>query len=58
MQADERFKRAAQTGTYGVVKMLWDSNGDGRMDVAGIWAPNLPPAHDIVPARDGVIVAW
>ena len=57
VEADERFKRAALTGTYGVVKMLRDTKGDGRMDVAEVWATNLPPAYGVVAARGGVIVA-
>ncbi len=57
VQADEKFKRAAEAGTYGVVKVLYDTNGDGRMDRAETWATNLPPAYGLVPARGGVIVA-
>ena len=57
VQADEKFKRAAIAGTYGVVKLLRDTNGDGRMDQAQVWATNLPPAYGLVPARGGVIVA-
>jgi putative membrane-bound dehydrogenase-like protein len=57
VQADERFKKAAERGTYGVVKLLRDRDGDGRMDTADVWATNLPPAYGIVPARGGVIVA-
>src|SRR5215470_13594551 len=57
VEADERFKRAALAGTYGVVKMLCDTNRDGRVDVAEVWATNLPPAYGIVAARGGVIVA-
>lgn len=57
VQADEKFKRAAEAGTYGVVKLLLDTNGDGRMDKAQVWSTNLPPAYGIVPARGGVIVA-
>ncbi len=53
VEADEKFKRAALVGTYGVVKMLRDTNGDGRMDVAQVWVTNLPPAYGIVPARGG-----
>src|SRR6185503_9115046 len=34
VQADEKFKRAARSGTYGVVKVLHDRDGDGRMDKA------------------------
>jgi putative membrane-bound dehydrogenase-like protein len=57
VQADEKFKRAAQAGTFGVVKLLRDSNGDGRMEAADVWATNLPPAYGLVPARGGIIVA-
>ncbi|HMJ64775.1 MAG TPA: PVC-type heme-binding CxxCH protein, partial [Candidatus Binatia bacterium] len=57
VQADEKFKKAAQAGTYGAVKWLRDTNGDGRMDAADVWATNLPPVYGLVPARGGVIVA-
>ncbi len=57
VEADDRFKQAAKAGTYGVVKMLVDTNADGRMDQAVIWATNLPPAYGLVPARGGLIVA-
>ena len=57
VEADEKFKRAAKAGTYGVVKLLRDSHGDGRLDEAVVWAADLPPAYGLVPARGGVIVA-
>jgi len=57
VQADERFQKAAEPGTYGVVKRLHDDDGDGRMDRADVWADRLPPAYGLVPARGGVIVA-
>jgi len=57
VQADEKFKQAALKGTYGVIKLLRDTNGDGRMDKADIWANDLPPAYGLVPSRGGVIVA-
>src|SRR5437667_7961369 len=57
VQADEKFKLAAKAGTFGVVKLLRDTNGDGRMDTADLWATNLPPISGLVPARGGVIVA-
>ena len=57
VQADEKFKRAAQAGTFGVVKLLRDTNGGGRMDAADVWATNLPPIYGLVPARGGIIVA-
>ncbi|MBX9653333.1 c-type cytochrome [bacterium] len=57
IQADEKFKRAAEAGTYGTVKRLIDDNGDGRMDRAEVWADHLPPCYGLCPARGGVIVA-
>jgi putative membrane-bound dehydrogenase-like protein len=57
VQADEKFKLAAKAGTFGVVKLLRDTNGDGRMDAADVWATNLPPVYGLVPTRAGVIVA-
>src|SRR5688572_15617566 len=57
VQAEDRFKQAAERGTYGVVKLLHDIDGDGRMDRADVWATNLPPAYGLVAARGGVIVA-
>ena len=57
VEADDRFKKAAQAGTYGVVKRLRDTHGDGRMDTVDVWATNLPPAYGISAARGGVIVA-
>ena len=57
VQASEEFKRAAEPGTYGVVKLLRDTNGDRRMDAAEVWTTNIPPAYGLVAARGGVIVA-
>jgi putative membrane-bound dehydrogenase-like protein len=57
VQADEKFKQAAKSGTFGVVKRLRDQDGDGRMDQVDVWANDLPPAYGLVPYRDGVIVA-
>jgi putative membrane-bound dehydrogenase-like protein len=57
VQADEKFKRLAKAGTFGAVKLLRDTNGDGRMDAADVWATGLPPIYGLVPARGGVIVA-
>ena len=57
VQAAEEYKRAALPGTYGVVKVLQDNDGDGRMDEAIVLADDLPPAYGLVPSRGGVIVA-
>lgn len=56
VQADEKFKVAAMTGTFGVVKRLLDTNGDGRMDKADVWARDMAPAYGLVAARGGIIV--
>ena len=50
-------KQIPISGTFGVVKLLPDTDGDGRMDKATVFATNLPPAYGLVPARGGVIVA-
>lgn len=39
------------------MKVLRDTDSDGRMDVAEVWADDLPPVYGLVPARGGVIVA-
>jgi putative membrane-bound dehydrogenase-like protein len=57
IQADERHKRAAQDETYGTVKLLADTNADGRFDEARVFADRLPPCYGICPARGGFIVA-
>ena len=49
--ADEATKRQ-----FGRVKLLHDTDGDGRMDRADMWAEGLPPCYGLVPVRDGVIV--
>ncbi len=56
VQAEDRFKEAAEAGTFGVVKLLRDTDGDGRMDEADVWADDLPAAYGLVPAQGGVIV--
>mgnify|MGYP001808903404 FL=1 len=40
----------ARKQTYGRVKLLQDTDGDGRMDRADIWADDLPACFGIVPA--------
>lgn len=47
----------AKANQYGIVKLLKDTNGDGVMDRAVVWADDLPPAIGLCAARDGVIVA-
>lgn len=48
--------RRAEQEQYGTVKLLEDTDGDGRMDRATVWADRLPPCYGIVPALDGAIV--
>lgn len=57
IQADERHKQAAEEQTYGTIKRLVDSNGDGQMDQAITWADRLPACLGICPARGGIIAA-
>mgnify|MGYP003331581368 FL=1 len=57
VQADAKHKHAAEAGTFGVVKLLTDTDGDGRMDKAVVWADGLPPIYGLVAAHGGLIVA-
>ncbi|MCY2986280.1 MAG: hypothetical protein NTY19_00165, partial [Planctomycetota bacterium] len=54
--ANPEAEKAAAREQYGTVKLLEDTDGDGRMDRATVWADRLPPCYGVVPARDGVIV--
>ncbi len=56
IQAPPEAKKAAAKDTYGTVKRLEDTDGDGRMDRAHVWADRLPPCYGILPARGGLIV--
>ena len=56
LDADPAAKQAAAADTYGTVKLLSDTDGDGRMDKASTWADRLPPCYGVCPAQDGVIV--
>src|SRR5262245_56310006 len=47
---------AANKETYGTVRLLLDTDGDGRMDVARGWADRLPPGYGVIAVRGGVIV--
>ena len=46
----------AEKDQIGSVKRLIDSDGDGVMDKAEVWADDLPACFGVVPARGGVIV--
>ena len=45
----------AREETYGTVKLLSDTDGDGRMDQVDVWADRLPPCYGVIAARGGVI---
>jgi len=49
----EEQARKEMTGT---VKLLSDTDGDGRMDKASVWADRLPSCFGVCPARGGIIV--
>ena len=57
IQASESAKEKARPDNYGTVKMLRDTDGDGVMDKAVVWADRLPLCYGVVPARGGIIVA-
>ncbi len=48
--------RRAEEQQYGTVKLLEDTDGDGRVDRSTVLADRLPPCYGVVPARGGVIV--
>ena len=48
----------AKPGHYqGRIRLLRDTNGDGRIDQSFIFAENLPSATSILPWKDGILVA-
>ena len=50
----ENIERAKEF-QHGVVKLLRDTDGDGVMDEASVWADDLDPCYGVVPVKDGVI---
>lgn len=54
--ASPEAQRRAAEDTYGTVKLLDDTDGDGRPDRARVLADRLPPCYGLVPAHRGVIV--
>ncbi len=57
VQAEDKYKKAAEAGTYGTIKKLIDTNGDGEMDKAITFADHIAPAYGLCAARGGIIVA-
>ncbi len=54
--ANDDAVKQAEKEQYGTVKVLEDSDGDGRIDRSTVLADRLPPCYGVVSARDGVIV--
>ena len=48
-------KAKADAETYGTIKLLADTDGDGVMDKATVFADHLPACYGICVARDGII---
>jgi putative membrane-bound dehydrogenase-like protein len=48
-------KKKADAETYGTIKLLADTDGDGVMDTATVFADHLPACYGICAARDGII---
>ena len=55
MDAPEEARKRAAKEQYGTVKLLEDTDGDGRIDKSTVWADRVPPCYGVVAARDGVI---
>lgn len=57
IQASAVSKTKAEARTYGTVKLLLDTDGDGVMDRRRSAADRLPPCYGIAPGNGGIIVA-
>ncbi|WP_395740067.1 PVC-type heme-binding CxxCH protein [Prosthecobacter sp.] len=55
--ASESARSRAEAETYGTVKLLRDTDGDGVMDKAIVWADRLPPCYGLTAANGGLVVA-
>lgn len=55
ISAGPEARQKAAAATHGTVKLLADTDGDGRMDKATVFADRLPGCYGICPARDGII---
>ena len=56
IRASGEIMEEAKRHQIGKLKLLTDTDGDGRMDKADVWADDLPTCYGIIPARGGVIV--
>ncbi len=52
----EHVEEAAKKLTFGTIKLLSDTDSDGRMDKAQVWADKLPACFGICAARGGIVV--
>jgi putative membrane-bound dehydrogenase-like protein len=52
----QHVEEAAKELTFGTIKLLSDSDGDGRMDKAQVFADKLPACFGICAARGGIVV--
>jgi putative membrane-bound dehydrogenase-like protein len=57
ISAPPEAKAKAAAATYGTIKLLADTNGDGVMDKATVFADRLPACYGLCAARDGIIAA-
>jgi putative membrane-bound dehydrogenase-like protein len=57
ISASPEAQRKAAAETYGTIKILADTDGDGLMDKATVFAERIPACHGICPARDGIVAA-
>jgi putative membrane-bound dehydrogenase-like protein len=55
ISAPPEAKKKADAETYGTIKLLSDTDGDGVMDKATVFADRLPACYGLCPARDGII---
>ena len=55
IQAADWAQEKAKEFTYGTVKLLIDTDGDGRVDQSHVFADKLPACYSLVPSRDGII---
>ena len=54
--ANDKAIEQAEKDQYGTVKLLTDTDGDGRFEHCSVLADRLPPCYGVVPALGGVIV--
>jgi putative membrane-bound dehydrogenase-like protein len=53
--ASKEAEARAAKETYGTVKLLEDTDGDGRVDRMTVFADRLPPCYGVIAAREGII---